>query len=287
MTGYGRGEYAGATRLYLVEVQAFNHRFLEVRAKVPKRLGAVEYRIHRAVQKRFSRGRFDVSLVEKELGEGPRSLRLRIGLAAEYLQALKRLQEELGLPGQITLELFSSFGNLFEVEEEEELEMAWGEVEIALERALDALEAMRAKEGETLQEELLSRLAIGGEILKRIQERASEVPRLQRERLKARIDALLGGMAVDPLRLEQEVAILADRSDITEEIARLQSHFQQFRSLLVGGGPQGRQLDFLLQEMSREANTMGAKAADAIISQEVVRLKAELERLREQVQNIE
>lgn len=287
MTGYGRGEYAGASRLYLVDVQALNHRFLEVRVKTPKRLGAFEYRIYRAVQKRFSRGRFDVSLVEKELVERPRSLRLRSGLAAEYLHALKRLQEELGLPGQVTLELFSSFGDIFEVEEEEELEEVWGEVEVALERALDALEAMRAKEGEALQEELLSRLAIGEEILERIQERASEVPRLHRERLKARIDALLEGRAVDPLRLEQEVAILADRSDIAEEVARLKSHLQQFRSLLARGGPQGRQLDFLLQEMGREANTMGAKAADAIISQEVVRLKAELERLREQVQNIE
>lgn len=285
MTGYGRGEGAGTSRFYVVEVQAFNHRFLETRAKVPKGLDAFEYRIHRAIKRRFSRGRFDVSLVVKELSQGPPSLRLRTGLATSYLQVLKTLKEELGLPGPITLELLSGFRDIFEVEEEGE--EVWEEVGSALERALDALEAMRTKEGAALQEELLIRLAKGEEILERIKERASSVPRLYRERLKARIDALLEGGALDPLRLMQEAAILADRSDITEEVSRFQSHLEQFRSLLSEGGPQGRQLDFLLQEMNREANTMGAKAADALISQEVVFLKAELERLREQVQNIE
>lgn len=286
MTGYGRGEYTDGSRLYIVEAQAFNHRFLEVRTKAPKRLCSLEFKIHRTVQQRFRRGRFDLSVTEKVLAEEPISFRLNLGLAAQYLTALKRLQEELKLPGQVTVELLGSFQQLFEVEEEGP-ETSWGPVEVALKQALDALEAMRVEEGEALEAELLSRLASVEGMVDRVLQRASEVPGLIKERLQARLSALLEGRAIEPLRLEQELAIFADRSDITEEGARLKSHLGQFRAILAEGGPHGRKLDFLLQEMSREANTIGAKAADVAISLEVVALKAELERIREQVQNVE
>lgn len=288
MTGYGRGEYIGPGRAFTVEVQALNHRFLEVRAKLPRRLGALEHRIQGVIQRRFHRGRFDVSLTERVFGQRPFTLHINRDLVAQYLAALRALQEEFALPGQVTVEMLGASQGFFEIEEaEEELEESWGQVQTALERALDALDAMRAKEGEVLQGELLIGLARAEEILERIEGRAPEIPKTYKERLKARLDALLEGRGVDPFRLEQEVALLAERSDITEECTRLKSHLAQSRSFLKEEGPHGRKLDFLLQEMGREANTIGAKASDAGISHEVILLKAELERLREQVQNIE
>ncbi len=288
MTGYGRGESMGPGRALTVEVQALNHRFLEVRARLPRRFSALEHRIQGVIQRRFHRGRFDVSLTEKAFDQRPLTLHVNRDLAAQYLRALKALQEEFGLPGQVTVEMLGATQELFEIaEKEEELEESWGQVKAALEKALDALEAMRAKEGEALQEELLIGLARAEAILERIEQRAPEIPQGYKERLKARLEALLEGRGVDPLRLEQEVALFADRSDITEECTRLKSHLTQFRSFLRQEGPHGRKLDFLLQEMGREANTIGAKAFDAGISHEVILLKAELERLREQVQNIE
>jgi len=288
MTGYGRGEHVGPWRSIVVEVQALNHRFLEVRAKLPRRLGALEHRIQAVIQRRFHRGRFDLSLTEKGFGQRPLTLHFNRDLAVQYLATLKGLQEEFSLPGQVTVETLSARQDLFDVEEaEEELQGAWGEVEGALETALDALDTMRAKEGDAIQGELLVRLARAEGILERIERRAPEIPQAYKERLKARVDALLEGRGADPFRLEQEVALFADRSDIAEEGARLKSHLAQFRSFLKEEGPHGRKLDFLLQEMGREANTIGAKASDASISHEVILLKAELERLREQVQNIE
>ncbi|MBI3988476.1 MAG: YicC family protein [candidate division NC10 bacterium] len=288
MTGYGRGEHVGQGRSFVVEIQALNHRFLEVRAKLPRRLSALEHHVQALIQRRFHRGRFDLSLTEKGFVERPLTLSFNRDLAVQYLAALKGLQEEFGLPGRVTVATLSARQDLFEVEEaEEELQGAWGEVEAALEMALDALDTMRAKEGEAIQGEFLVRLARAEGILERIEQRAPEIPKAYKERLKARVDALLEGRSTDPFRLEQEVALFADRSDITEECARLKSHLNQFRSFLEEEGPHGRKLDFLLQEMGREANTIGAKASDASVSHEVILLKAELERLREQVQNLE
>lgn len=288
MTGYGRGERAYPQKAYLVEIQAYNHRYFEFRARTPRHLARLEPHLQQEVHKRFSRGRFDLSLTERELGERPRNLVFNRSLAYQYYGALEELKGKLGLPGEVTLELLAGMKDLLTLEEVEEgIEEVWQQVRPALEEALDSLEAMRVQEGTALEAEIEGHLQHIAGLLRSIKERSPEVVRAYRTRLRARIQDLLGQSPVDPTRLEQEVATFADRSEITEECVRLESHLAQFHQLLAGPGPQGRKLDFLLQEMNREANTISAKAQDPLISQWVVELKAELEKIREQAQNVE
>ena len=289
MTGFGRGEHITPSGRYLCELQSVNHRYLEVRSRLPRRLVGLDLLIQRAVQGRFPRGRIDVTVTE-ELPDGePRKLRLNRTLALEYLSAFKALQAELGLPGEVTLELLCSQRDLFEVESDEagSPEADWPEIQAALERAMEGLAEMRRDEGGALKAALLGHLDQVEAILAGIIARAPEVVRSYKNRLEIRLQRLLEGRTVDPGRLEQEVALLADRSDIAEEVARLTSHLGQFRESMGQQGPHGRRSEFLLQEMQREANTIGAKANDAKISQDVIALKSTLEQLREQVQNVE
>ena len=288
MTGFGRGEACGRMHAYTVEVQSVNHRFLEVRCRLPKRLNGLEPRLQRAVQQRFARGHFEVSVQEKDLEGRTRSLKVDLPLARQYVELLRALQREMELPGQIGVEMLASQRELISVEEPEEtLDESWGELEPALTAALESMAGMRAQEGAALVAALTRHLAEIETVLARIAGRAPDLVATQRARLRERVTELLDGRLPDPVRLEQEVAILAERGDVAEECDRLQSHLVQFRETLMQPGPQGRRLDFLLQEMNREANTIGSKAADAGLAREVVELKTAVERLREQVQNLE
>jgi len=288
MTGFGRGEAAGRGRAYTVEVQSVNHRFLEARCRLPKRLTGLEPRFQRAVQQQFARGHFEVSVQEKDLDGRTRTLKIDLGLARQYVESLRTLQQEMNLPGQVTLEMLAGQRELISVEESEEtLEEVWAEMEPALLAALDALATMRSQEGAALTQALRRHLDEIEGVLSRILGRTSDLVTTHRNRLRERVADLLEGRLPDPLRLEQEVALLAERGDVAEECDRLRSHLGQFRETLDRAGPQGRRLDFLLQEMNREANTIGSKAADASLAQDVVELKTAIERLREQVQNIE
>jgi uncharacterized protein (TIGR00255 family) len=288
MTGFGRGEAGGAGRSYTVEVHSVNHRFLEVRCRLPRRLSGLEQHVTRVVQARFARGHFEVAVQEKDVAARTRSLKADRPLVRQYVELLRGLQAELGLAGAVTLDLVASQRELIAFEETEDtLEDVWGEVEPAVQRALDALAAMRATEGAALVAALERHLAGITGLLAGMGARAPELVAAHRARLRARLTDLLEGRPVDPQRLEQEVAIIADRGDVTEECDRLASHVGQFRDAVHLAGPQGRRLDFLLQEMNREANTMGSKSADAVLAQEVVDLKTAIERLREQVQNLE
>lgn len=288
MTGFGRGEACGRTHVYTVEVQSVNHRFLEVRCRAPKRLNGLEPRLQRAVQQRFARGHFEVSIQEKDLEGRTRSLKVDVPLARQYVDLLRALQRELELPGQIGVEMLASQRELISVEESEEtLDEVWGEIAPALAAALGTLAEMRVQEGTALVAALKRHLVEIETILARLADRAPDLVTAQRNRLRERVTELLDGRQPDPLRLEQEVAILAERGDVAEECDRLQSHVGQFRETLMQPGPQGRRLDFLLQEMNREANTIGSKAADVGLAREVVELKTAVERLREQVQNLE
>jgi len=288
MTGFGRGGAARRARVFTVEVQSVNHRFLEVRSRVPKRLTGLEPRIQQAIQERFSRGHFEVLVQEKDLDNRSRTLKVDVPLARQYVDALRTLRQALGLPGEVTLEMLTVQRDLIVVEESpESLDEAWGELLPALTQALDALEEMRRREGEALLASLKTHLDQVEITLAGIEERAPGLVRIQRDRLRERVTELLDNRLPDPARLEQEVALLAERGDVTEECDRLRSHLAHFRGVLAQPGPQGRKLDFLLQEMHREANTMGAKSADATLAHEVVGLKTSIERLREQVQNLE
>ncbi len=288
MTGFGRGEAAGPRRAFTAEVQSVNHRFLEVRCRLPKRLAGLEPRIQQAIQARFSRGHFEVLVLDKDLDGCGRTLKVDVPLARQYVDALRTLQQALGLSGEVTLEMLTTQRDLIAVEESPEaLEESWAELHPALAKALDAVAEMRRREGEALVGSLRSHLDEVEGTLQAILERAPEVTRQKRDRLRERVAELLDGRLPDPARLEQEVALLAERSDVTEECDRLRSHLSQFRAALEQPGPQGRRLDFLLQEMHRETNTIGAKSADAPLAHAVVGLKTAIERLREQVQNLE
>jgi uncharacterized protein (TIGR00255 family) len=288
MTGFGSGEHATPRALYRVEVQAVNHRFVEVRARLPRRLSRLEHQIQREVQHRFGRGRFDVHLSERLLTDPPRTIRVDRAAAREFVAAVRALQEELGLPGALSVEALASLRDLVSFEEpEEEAGAVWEEIRPALEQAFADLEAMREKEGAALAGELRHRLDLLERGLATVLARAPGTVAAYRARLQERVAVLAGGVPLDPGRLEQEVVLFADRADITEEGARLASHLAQFRDLLDAPGPQGRKMEFLLQEMHREVNTLGTKAADAAIAAEVVAMKAELEKMREQLQNVE
>jgi len=288
MTGFGRGEHTTPRARYTVEVQAVNHRFVEVRARLPRRLSRLEHQIQREVQHRFGRGRFEVHLSERLLTDPPRTIRVDRAAAREFVAAVRALQEELDLPGALSVEALAGLRDLVSFEEpEEEAGAVWEEIRPALEQAFADLEAMREKEGAALAGELRHRLDLLERGLAAVLARAPGTVATYRARLQERVAALAAGVPLDPGRLEQEVVLFADRADITEEGARLASHLAQFRDLLDTPGPQGRKLEFLLQEMHREVNTLGTKAADAAIAAEVVAMKAELEKMREQIQNVE
>ncbi|MFQ5658766.1 MAG: YicC/YloC family endoribonuclease [Candidatus Methylomirabilales bacterium] len=288
MTGYGRAEGATATYLYTVEIQTFNHRFTDIRIRLPKALASLEHELHREVRERGRRGRFDVLVTEKLHGEIPRSLRVDRGAIQQYVNALREVQRELDLRGEVTIEALIGIRDLVSLEVAEvDLVEVRTVLRQLLHRALDEVESMRAKEGDNIARALEVCLADIEARLETVEARTPQVVEAYRTRIQQRVGALLGGVLPEPDRIAHEVVLFADRSDITEECTRLKSHIQQFGTSLEGMGPQGRRLEFLLQEMHREVNTIGSKSTDAVISQAVVEIKADLERLREQVQNIE
>ncbi|MFQ5802708.1 MAG: YicC/YloC family endoribonuclease [Candidatus Methylomirabilales bacterium] len=288
MTGYGRAEGATATYLYTLEVQAFNHRFTDIRIRLPRALASLEHGLHREIRERVHRGRFDVQVTEKLSGAMSRTLRIDRKAIQQYVGALRELQRELDLGGEVTIEALIGVRDLVTLEATEvDMAETGAVLRQLLDGALDEVESMRRKEGEHLGRSLevcVSQIEAG---LAVVEARVPEVVEAYRTRVQERVRALLGAPLSDPDRLAQEAVLLAERSDITEECTRLKSHIQQFRTILQGTGPHGRRLDFLLQEMHREVNTLGTKAADAVVSPVVVEMKADLERLREQVQNIE
>jgi uncharacterized protein (TIGR00255 family) len=288
MTGYGRGEASGPEGSVVVEVRSVNNRYLDVQAKLSRELAALELRVRKSVQERFSRGRFDV-FVSRVAAEGAISYRLNATAAGHYIAALTQLKNDFSLAGEIDLSLIAANRDIIAgAEASEDAEVAWPLLAAALHQALGSLDGMRRTEGRALAQDIGTRLETISGLVAGIRERSPLTVEAAKRRLE---DALirLGVSSVDPGRLAQEVAFIAERSDIAEEMTRLDSHLRQFRGLLDEdrGEAVGRKLDFLLQEMGREVNTTASKAADATISQTAVSIKAELEKIREQVQNIE
>jgi uncharacterized protein (TIGR00255 family) len=290
MTGYGRGEVETAGLKWVVELKSVNHRFLEVASSLPRHLWALEDRIRKLVKTRLARGRVDVQLSWEGRGERPLAVGLDPAMVVQVKVLLRDLAGALPEPEPVRLEHLLHFADLIVAKERQaqDLEETWEAISRALAQALEGLEVMRGNEGAALASELLGHLEAMGQEVQRIQAQADLVPGLWQEKLKVRLEELLADTAaVDEGRLVQEVAILADRRDIREELTRLESHMTQFQKILASPGPVGRKLEFLLQEMLREANTIGVKAGDLDMAQAVVAVKGLLERLREQVQNIE
>jgi len=287
MTGYGKAEAPLGDLMVAVEIRSVNHRFCEVAARVPKSLAGSEARFRKAIQRRVARGRLD--LVVAAGGElQARTLALDTELARQYYDALKALQQQFGLAGEITVHMVATFRDVltFVERETESTELA-DHVERLIARALDELDAMRRQEGEAIAHDLVRRVR---EIASRVDDVARRAPLIVEDyasRLRNRVRVLANGIDVDPARLAQEVALQAERCDYTEEVTRLRSHVTQCETMLNTGGAVGRALDFLFQEMNREMNTIGSKANDAEVALAVVAMKSDLEKLREQVQNVE
>ncbi len=286
MTGFGLGEATLREGRVSAEVRSLNHRFLELRVRMPPELADQSSFVEQHCRERLGRGRYDVC-VRVDAAAMPLP-EFDFDRARTAYRALGRLRDELAPGAELPLSLLGAFPSLLaggSTADPEPLRRALGQ---SLERALSNLEEMRATEGTSLEVELSTRLGDALRLVEGIAAHGPDLAEFQKRRLTQRLEKLLGETrALDAARLELEVALLADRSDITEELVRLRSHFQQFQSCLAEPGPTGRKLDFLLQEVGREVNTIGAKCQDASMSHLVVSLKTEVERLREQVQNVE
>ena len=289
MTAYGRGEAEGQGQKWLVELRSLNHRFQELSLNLPKRLWGLEDRLRKLIKGRISRGRLEMQLTWESLGDKGLTLKVDPNLARQTAALLQELQAVATLAEPMRLEHLLHFSDLFITKENQEIELeeTWEAIAQAVNLALDELDHMRLTEGTALAVDLALSLEGIRQQAARIQAQAPLLPQLWREKVSARLAELLGEVGVDETRLAQEVAFLAERRDLSEELARLDSHLAQFAETLAVPGPVGRKQEFLLQEMLREANTIGSKASDLLISQAVLEIKGFLERLREQVQNIE
>ena len=288
MTGYGRGEVDHEGAKFSVELNTVNRKQSDIVVNLPRDLTELEPRIRQAINESISRGRTNVLVSLHNGAHGPRKLALDTDLARSYHQAMRALQKELSAPGEITIStILQAPGVMRAPEEAIKAEEAWPAVERALRAALAELIKMRDREGKHLAKDLIHRLKAMRKSLKEIRALHPEVVKRHRAALLERIEKAGVPIESDDERLIKEVSFFADRSDISEELTRLESHLAQFAHHLRKSEPVGRTLEFITQEIFREVNTLGSKANDAAISQLVVGLKAELEKIREQIQNLE
>jgi uncharacterized protein (TIGR00255 family) len=287
MTGYGSAEATFDDASLVVEVRSVNHRYLDVRVDVPDLLSSHALRIEQLARTRLERGRYSLSVRHHRARHAATALDVERARAA--YQQLSGLHQELGLSGELPLTVLAAVPSLLAAAPAVDDEALGTALDEAVQRALDALDAMRDREGGALARDLASHLGEAKRLCEAIEQRRPIALDAMRQRLRERIERLLDGtgIAPDEGRLEQELAISAERSDVAEELARLASHLDQLGGLLQAEGPSGRRIDFLLQEMGRETNTIGAKSPDAPLTGLVVELKAVVSRLREQVQNVE
>ena len=288
MTGYGRAEVVEENLKATVEISSVNNRFCEIQFRLPKQLSPLESKLKEMILTTTSRGKISFSLNWEETSAVASYAKLNEEAADVYFNIMKQLKERYGLAGDVRLDQFFGLPDLVKVEKEEpDMEKAWKVVSEVTQRALEEFNRMRKAEGAKLAQDLAGRVESLEEAIPRIEKLTPNSIENYRKKLKTKITELLDGMVVDQHRIELEVALMAEKCDVTEECVRFKSHNQQFLSALKEGGPVGKRLTFLLQEMNREANTIGSKAADAEISQKVIFLKEEIEKIREQVQNIE
>jgi len=288
MTGFGRGEGETSLGRVSIESRSVNHRYCDISIKLPRRLSVFESKIREIVRSEVSRGKIDVGLRLDATGEGKVQLTADLHLARQYYQALETIRQHLKLRDKITLEMLAGGKDLIAGKEEmEDVEPYWHEMEPILKQALEAMDQMKRSEGEVIGKDIQARLKKITQEANVIREQFPSRLRGYQERLRERLLGLLSGFEVDPSRFQQEIAILAERTDITEEMVRAESHLGQLANLMEKGESAGRKLDFLLQEIHREINTASSKANDAEISQRAVEIKSELEKVREKVQNIE
>jgi uncharacterized protein (TIGR00255 family) len=288
MTGYGTAELERDGQRLAAEIRSVNHRFCEVSLRAPRLVGPFEDQIRQLIQDRFARGKFNLTITWTGIGETGEVLRVNAAAADQYVQLLEQLRERYRLESGLDVKTLATLPDVFTWEHTAlSDEDTWVLLQEVVGKACDNMNAMKAREGTVLARDLEMRLGLIRARLDLIVERAPLRPQEAKERLLSRLKPLLADIEVDPARIAQEIALLADRLDCTEECVRLSAHLDQFRSLIASPELAGRKLNFLLQEMNREANTIGSKGNDVEIARAVIVIKEELERLREQVQNVE
>lgn len=287
MTGFGAAEGSVAGRQLRVEIRTVNHRFFNPAFKLPSDLAPLEGELRERLRKEFDRGHVAVSLRWEDGERRGGTLRLNVERAREAMARLRELQLATGLSGEIPLDLLARQLDVLTVDEPDAAAVTWADAEPVVLQAARECRAMRRREGEALATELLERLAALGRLAESVRARAPERLERERDRLRQSVRQLLEGQAPDEARLHQEIALLADRLDVTEELVRLAAHLVAGREALARQAPVGKELGFLAQEMGREVNTIGSKANDAAIAQLVIAMKGELEKFREQVENLE
>ena len=287
MTGYGCGQAAVGDLSFSVEIKAVNHRYGDVNIRSPRLLSPLETNIKKQVSAELKRGKIDVYITQEQMTRLTTKPVIDHQVAKAYIEAFNELQQVSGCSGKISLEFLAAQKDVMVLKDVEfARDDLWTCLSLAIKNALISIQEMRQKEGAATQIDMENRLALLSKSLKTIEQSAAQVPLEWQQKLRERL-ARLQENGGDPQRVAQEIAIFADRCDITEEITRFNSHLDQFSDLLQLNEPVGRQLDFLVQELNREANTMGSKSNDATLTRQVVALKSELEKIREQVQNIE
>lgn len=288
MTGFGRCEVAENNRKFTVEMKSVNHRYLDVNIKMPKKLNFFESAIRAELKNYISRGKVDLFISYEDYTENHASIRYNRELAAEYRKYLRQMGEEFGLEDDVRVSTLSRYSEVFTMEEqnvdEEEL---WKELQRAIRGAAEGFVQTRVVEGEHLRDDLIQKLDGMLELVDFIAERSPRIVQEYRQKLEERVKELLGDAQVDESRLLTEVTIFADKVCVDEELVRLRSHIETTKSTLQEGGSIGRKLDFIAQEMNREANTTLSKSNDLEVSNCAIELKTEIEKVREQIQNIE
>lgn len=288
MTGFGRGEAVFGEKKIAVEVRSINHRFLDVSVRLPKSLFALEREIKKLVASYTSRGKVDVTMQCDSLQGSGITFQVHTPAARHIYAALQQLQRDINLPGDITVLSLLTFKDLIfkEAEDSGNESSFWEACRPPLVQALESLQQMQTAEGTEIGRDIQQRLKEVAALAERIEARLPEALAARKQALQQRVQALCEGVEPDPARMLQEIALLADRCDVTEELVRAKSHLKQFGQWLNTQEPVGRKLDFLVQEINREVNTIGAKVADSDISLTVVEIKNEMEKIREQAQNV-
>ena len=289
MTGFGRGEVQGEGKQFNIELKSINHRYMDINIRLPRIFTYLEDNIRQVIKRYIKRGRIEVFINYKNLDGKDIQVTADIPLIQQYINALDEIHDTFKVEKNIDVTTIAKLPDVFKVDKkEEDEEKVWTFLEKALIIALEDLVKMRQIEGDKLREDLVKRIEIIGDLMDKVEQKSPKVVLEYKERLKKRIkDIMDEGIDIDEEKIAMEVALFADKSNITEEIIRFNSHIIQFKSSIMEDDAIGRKLDFIIQEMNREVNTIGSKSNDLVISNLVVEIKSELEKIREQVQNIE
>lgn len=289
MTSFGRSNSEeGKKRVFTVEMKSVNSRYLDVNIRIPKSIISLEEEIRKMISNSLNRGKVDVFINIKNYNEGAGVPKVDINLAQGYLQCLKEIEEKLNIKNDISVMQIARFPEVITmIEEEDKIDEIWEELKPLISSSLDMMINMREVEGEKLKEDILIKINQIEDLVSKVEEFADSIPKVFKQKLEERLKDLLGNVEVDENRIATEVCILADKATVDEEIIRLNSHINQVRETLKLNEPIGRKLDFIVQEMNRETNTIGSKSSDIKMTNIVIDIKNILEKIREQVQNIE